>query len=330
MGKPSAPEAPDPVETSAASTGTNVSTALANTFLQNVNQYGPDGSKLEYDVIDHYTFKDPYTGEKYEIPMFSATTTLSNAEQGIYDTNQDTRANLANIGKDQTKFLRDYLGTPFDGSPDAVANYLYDLGSDRMDERFKSRRQGLKSDLANQGLTPGSEAWNAQIGSLNEAENDAYNQLMLQGYDQAWNQMMAERAQPLNEIIGLMSGSQIALPNFNMNTPSMIPTTDNAQIINDIYQGELNAYQTQMSGYNNMMSGMFGLFGSILSDRRLKRDISVIGEANGLPVYRYRYNWAPDWRTGFMAQDVAAKYPQAVTSIGGYLTIQHDQIPEVA
>lgn len=44
MAKPKAPTPPDPKETAAAQTGTNVSTALANTFLGNVNQVTPYGS----------------------------------------------------------------------------------------------------------------------------------------------------------------------------------------------------------------------------------------------------------------------------------------------
>lgn len=330
MGKPQAPEPPDPVETSAASTGTNVSTALANAFLGNVSQYGPDGSSLKYKVTDHYSFTDPYTGEKYKIPMFSARTKLSPQERAIYNINQDTRLDLARTGMQQASFLKDYLSEPFSADPSEVSNYLYDLGADRLNPRIDSQRAALETKLANQGVQPGSAAWNAEIGTFNEGANDAYNSLLLNGYQQAWNNMMAERAQPINEITALMSGSQVALPNYNMNQPMPIPTTDNAKIITDIYNGELDAYGTQMSGYNSLMGGLFGLAGSIISDRRLKRDIVEIGAARGLPVYEFRYQWEPEGarRVGFMAQDVAQVYPQAVREIGGYLTINHDHIPE--
>lgn len=47
-GKNSAPEPTDPKETSAAQTGTNVGTAIANSILQNPNQITPDGTLTYY------------------------------------------------------------------------------------------------------------------------------------------------------------------------------------------------------------------------------------------------------------------------------------------
>lgn len=44
MGKPKSPAPPDPKATAAAQTGTNVSTAVANAMLNNVDQITPDGS----------------------------------------------------------------------------------------------------------------------------------------------------------------------------------------------------------------------------------------------------------------------------------------------
>lgn len=57
MAKPKAPTPPDPKETAAAQTGTNVSTGLANTFLGNVNQVTPYGT-LTYT----YSGLDPAGG----------------------------------------------------------------------------------------------------------------------------------------------------------------------------------------------------------------------------------------------------------------------------
>ena len=48
MGKPSQPTPPDPKETSAAQTGTNVSTSIANNIMRAMNQVGPTGSLTYY------------------------------------------------------------------------------------------------------------------------------------------------------------------------------------------------------------------------------------------------------------------------------------------
>ena len=81
MGK-SAPKAPSPKATAAASTSTNVGTAIANTMMGNVNQVTPDGS-LSYSQSGTHSWRDPYTGKTYDIPTFTATQSLSPEQQAI-------------------------------------------------------------------------------------------------------------------------------------------------------------------------------------------------------------------------------------------------------
>jgi hypothetical protein len=76
MGKPDAPAPPDPRQTAQASTSTNVGTAIANTMMGNVTQVGP-GGRLDYDQTGTFNWSDPYTGQTYEIPRFTATTSMS-------------------------------------------------------------------------------------------------------------------------------------------------------------------------------------------------------------------------------------------------------------
>ena len=126
--KNSAPEAPDPRETSAAQTGTSVATALANAALGNVNQVGADGSTLNYDQTGSYGFRDPYTGQTYDIPTFTATQSLSDPAQAIYDTNQRTDQSLANVAENQSNFLEGYMGKPWEADTSAIESHLFDLG----------------------------------------------------------------------------------------------------------------------------------------------------------------------------------------------------------
>lgn len=63
MGK-SAPKPPDPQKTAAAQTATNVSTAIANSYLGNINQVTPDGS-LTYTQTGKNFINDPNGGAYY-------------------------------------------------------------------------------------------------------------------------------------------------------------------------------------------------------------------------------------------------------------------------
>jgi len=118
--KPDPPTPPNPIATAAAQTGTNVSTAIANAFLNNVNQNTPGGS-LKYDVTGNYDWTDPVSGEKISIPTFTANQTLSPAANEIDWRNKATQFNLADTAKNQSYMMRDYLshGVDLSGAPQA-------------------------------------------------------------------------------------------------------------------------------------------------------------------------------------------------------------------
>ena len=94
MCAPKAPAPPDPKETAAASTSTNIGTAIANNAMGMVNQVTPDGS-LNYTQSGTYKYTDPYTGKSYDLPTYTATTSLSEMGQKIKGQNDTTQLNLA-------------------------------------------------------------------------------------------------------------------------------------------------------------------------------------------------------------------------------------------
>jgi hypothetical protein len=68
--------------------------------------------------------------------------------------------------------------------------------------------------------------------------------------------------------------------------------------------------------------------GCPISDIRLKRDITPVGEtASGLGLYRYRYLWSDTAHVGVMAQEVAAVVPEAVRhGADGYLRVDYSRL----
>jgi Chaperone of endosialidase len=118
VGKPDPPTPPNPYATAAAQTGTNVSTAVANAYLGQVNQNTPDGS-LSYAATGSHQWTDPVSNQTYTIPTFTSTQTLSPAGQQLKDTNLQTQQNLANMGRDQSSRVSGLLSTPFNPSGSA-------------------------------------------------------------------------------------------------------------------------------------------------------------------------------------------------------------------
>ena len=307
--KPPAPTPPR--ETSAAATGTNVSTAIANAYLTNMNETGPDGSRT-FTQTGSQSVTDPYTGETYEVPRFSVETTLSPEQQAIADQQNRAGLSLATLGADLSGQLGGQLTSNFRLGNEAVEGRLFDLGRQRLDPLMAQRDEDLRTRLANQGIKAGSAAYDREMSIMNQGQNDAYNQLLLQGRAQASNELLTEDNQRINQISALMNGGQVSQPNFTtQNSITPAATTDAASIIGNYDNQRMNAWGQGQSAMGSMIGGLGGLFA--LSDERAKEDKKQIGKTkDGLGIYSYRYKGDPETRIGLMAQEVAKKKPQAV------------------
>ncbi|MER9028178.1 MULTISPECIES: hypothetical protein [unclassified Mesorhizobium] len=318
MGKASAPKPPDPKETSAASTGTNISTAIANSYLNNANQVGPDGT-ITYTNSGTQSITDPYTGKTYQIPTRTATTTLSAAQQAIKDQTDKAQLNLGTLANNQSSFLNDYMAKPFDGSNDATEARLLQLGKARLDPILAQQQDALATKLSNQGIKLGSAAYDRAMAQQGQNVNDANNQLILSGHGQAFAEGQAIRNQPINEITALLSGSQVSSPQAAGYTGSTIPTTDNAGLINQNYQQRVDAVNAKNAQTGSLVGGLFGLGSKLigLSDDDAKKDkerLADITPEMGLWKFHYKgeAKGAP-MRLGLMASEVEKVRPDAVS-----------------
>ena len=85
------------------------------------------------------------------------------------------------------------------------------------------------------------------------------------------------------------------------------------------YQQQL-PYQ-KLNQYSNLVNGQYGSTqttnspnSSIFSDRRLKEDIVPVAvDANGLTIYKFRYKNTAITMLGYMADEVAKVFPEAVS-----------------
>lgn len=315
MKAPSTPPPPDPVATASAQAGANRDTAIAQGALNMIDQVGPNGT-LTYNQIGEDTFTDSLTGKQYTLPRYQATTTLSESGQRIQDINNQTQENIAGIGRDQSARIGELLGKPVNLNNEAVESRLYDLGSKRLDPRFAQEEDALRTRLVNQGIRPGTPAFDAEMANFSQGKNDAYNQLALSGRGQAVQEALAARNQPINEISALLSGSQVSQPNF-INTPqTQLAGTDYQGAVYNSYNAAMQQAQMKQQSQNALMGGLFGLAGTLggsylRSDRRLKRGIQRVGTLdNGLPVYVYEIDGHHE--IGLIADEVAAVKPEAV------------------
>lgn len=316
MGFLSAPKAPDPMQTAQAQMGLNRDTAITQQEMNMIGQQGPWGS-VSYNQ----------TGTSANgTPQYQQTTTLSPSQQRIFNQSQAAQGNLAELAKTQSAQLQQTMKNPFSFSNQDAENWAYDLGAQRLDPRMAQQQEALQTRLANQGVAPGSRAWEASMSQQGQNENDAYNQLMLQGRGQAFDEALTTYNNPLNTMTALLSNSQVQTPGQTMGaTPQTgVGGVDYTGLVNQQYQGQLQNYQAQMGGLGGLFGAGMQAAGMYFSDRRLKTDIEHLGETvGGTPVYSYRYIWGGPVHIGVMAQDVPHA---AVRHESGYLMVDYGKV----
>lgn len=350
----SAPAAPDPAKTAAAQGAINKETAIAQSNLNQVNEYTPYGSSV-------YT----PTGEVVDgITKMQRTTTLSPEQQAILDQQTGITSDLNSLASDQIGRVNAAMGSEFtyDGMPAAptadanarqqTIDAIYNQFSSRLDPRFEQEQRALETKLINQGLQTGTDAFNSALESFGRTKNDAYtsaqNQAVAAGgaeqsrlfglqaneRERAIQEEAYRRNIPLNEIAALLgTGTGVTNPQFSPTPQSGITPADITGPTALQYQGQMNAYNQKVGTGNAAMGGLFGLGSSIggglassgfFSDRRVKRDIRRVGRLdNGLDVYAYRYVWGGPVQIGLLAQEVEKLHPAAVGETGGIKTVDY-------
>lgn len=323
MGKKT-PKAPDPAQTAAAQGAWNSFTAQQQQQMNMIGQNSPWGS-LSYDQTGSTTIIDP-SGRRVEVPMFTANTQLSPQQQAVYDQNQAAELNLATVANEQSGRIGALLNDPFTYNNRDAENWAYDLASQRILPQQEQNRQALENQLVNSGIRRGTAAWDQEMARMTNANTDQMNQLALTGRSQGFSEALAQRNQPLNEIIGLMSGTQIQNPNatFAQTPQSQVAGVDYAGLVQQNYQNQVNANAAKTGA----LGGLFGGIASMMpfSDERLKENIVPVGETEG-GTNLYEYNYIADPfdtpQVGVMAQEV----PEArVEDPSGFYRVDYSKV----
>jgi hypothetical protein len=288
MGKKAAPPpTPDYAGAAVAQGAANVESARATAKLSNPNIYTPYGTQLV----------------SYDGDVPTVRQTLTPTAQKTLEAQQGVDLSLSNLAQKGTGIASNVLDKPFSfGGPDVqtsldlsnVAKMPVNAGMtgqeaimSRLEPSLARQRTSTETNLINQGLRPGTEAYDNAINLLGQQETDARTQAVLQGLNldiganaqgynqalqtgqfgntaqqQALAQAIQSRQMPLNEINALMSSSQIENPQFGAYSGANVapaPVFAGAQAQG---QFEQNKYNQQVAQNNAMTQGLFSLAGA--------------------------------------------------------------------
>jgi hypothetical protein len=158
-----------------------------------------------------------------------------------------------------------------------------------------------------------------------------------QAVQQALQQQLALRNQPLNEISALLSGSQVQMPQFQAYNPVQVQATPYLQAMQAQDAAAMQRYGIAANQAASNASGLYGLMGAGLgaagmaggfgalftSDRRLKSNIVRIG-THPLGIGVYEYDIGGERQRGVMADEVETVLPVAVlTRPDGYKMVNY-------
>jgi len=339
---PSAPAAPDYRAAAQETAAGNIDAARLATAANRVNQVTPYGN-LSYAI----TGSDPYGN-----PTWTATQTLSPAQQQLLDYQNQTSLGLGRLAGQGLGYVENMLNTPFDVSklpstgfnPSQTYQEAY---MQRLAPQLQQGREQLQQRLANQGIDIGSTAYDRAMMQQAQRENDLLAAATTQGFgvgQQARQSALQEQAylrnEPLNTLSAVRTGAQVQGPQF-VNSAQQATTAGPdilgaAQMGYNAQMGDFNAKQAAQA---NLNQGLFSLGSSamMMSDVRLKENIKAIGVMdNGLTLYSFEYKdevkshpLAGDGiHVGVMAQEVEQVFPYAVKTLDdGYKVVDYGLLP---
>lgn len=291
MGKSKAPPPPDYRGAAEAQAEASREITTDQTWANRPNLNTPWGSQ----TWQSQRVVDPATGKP--VTQWSSQINLSPQQQAALDSQMAVQTGRSQAAEDMLGRATGALGAPIDysdispgadriESSDEWRQRAQDAALDFQRPLQEERRASLENQLANMGLTRGSEAWNREMRRL--SDQDARDNLQVfdsarseaalgmdmalrsGNFNQALRQqeiaeMMARRNAPLNELNALLTGQQVQspqMPSFTTAQQSQAPQYLSAA--NMQYGAAMDAYNAENAGFSNLLGGLAGLGGAAM------------------------------------------------------------------
>jgi hypothetical protein len=254
---PTPPAVTAPTTTATAQQALNTTSGTQSQQGSMVNQATPYGS-LTYNQIGTSS-----TGT----PLYSASTSLSPAEQSLFNTYTGTQQTAGTAGQ-QLLQNANYGAT---NPATAVGNATSGLTGQAVQQEenylqpfFTPQTQQLQTQLLNQGIMPNSPAYTQAMNNLQQSQGQTESGFVANIEPQMYQQALSTYELPATLGGQLTSEGSSTNPTFQQ-TPgltvqpaNLVGATANAQ------QANQQSYQDQVTQYNNMMSGLMGIPTAIL------------------------------------------------------------------
>jgi len=177
---------------------------------------------------------------------------------------QTITGNLAMLPGMQQRAQQTLAQPAFDASSPEARQQVIDALMSRMTPA--ADEESLRTRLANQGLTEGSDAWSRQMAQLGQKQNDARMQAILSSGEEMgrlFDLNQAARIAPINEMAGLMKTTQGLAPDFGFRGVT-------SQLTNPVeqqYQEQLDRYNARIARRDMVLSKLFDMGSAAVGGR---------------------------------------------------------------
>lgn len=320
MGSPSVPTVEDPNQVAASQNTYNIGAAAGAQASSNYNQSNPYGS---------VNFSQTGTGPN-GMPTYTASQTLSPTEQGIFNNLQGGQT-AASAGS--ASLASGYGGAPnIMGDANSATGQMMANQVSFLQPYFKDQTSQLDTQLRNQGILPGTPAYDQQMRAVQQNQNGSVSQFLASAQPQAFNEAVTNYELPLQTASALQqyatspaaiapNAAAVAGAANTLQPPNLEGAVASANTAN------MAAYQAQMAQQGSIFGGLAGVAGKVgaaaitACDRELKEDFKdldgeeVLRKIADLPIVDFAYkeharleHGLPRRRTFCMAQDWQATF----------------------
>jgi len=306
-GSPSPPPVPDPAGTSAGQFASNLAAGESFQAGSQVNQITPTGSLTYYQ-----TGVGPNG-----VPTYSAIQQLTPQQQELLNLEQLGMGEAGGAGANLlANTFNQYSSAPnLTDMAGGETQKLLGQETSYLQPFFTNQSQQLDTQLRNQGIMPGTPAYNQQLMNLQANQNQAVTGFLTQAEPQAFSQAVQSYSLPLQIAQSLMGANipgNVGAPETgqapNYQPPDVIGATANAQqALEQNYQAELANQAAMMQGIMGIGSAAIKAAPGIVSDRWRKWNLEKTGrfvKGTTIPIYRWQYQGSNEWHIGPMLDEV--------------------------
>ncbi len=261
--------------------------SLFDTYLNRPDQVTPQGT-LRWTLKPGADPKNPQPGDWVQ------TTALNETGQQLYDADQQLQLGLSGAGQSALDRVNSTLNQPLDTSGLAQMGQVSDFnGAERqriedallarLNPGFAQDEEAMRSRTLNTGFELGSEGSQREQFRLDQAKNDARLAAIAQAggeaerlsnisrsnatfqnqsRQQGLQEILAERALPLNELNSIRNGTQIQQPQFSPVSQSNTAAAPVMEALMAQLQGQQANAANNQSGYNALLASLAQLGGS--------------------------------------------------------------------